>query len=53
MIVMMVIVGYRDECLQNSGIPIVSKPVREEKCKIFTDKQIKTKSFAQLLKKKF
>lgn len=36
-----VIARYRDECLQNSGIPTVSKPVRKEKCETFTDKQIK------------
>lgn len=46
-----VITCYGDGCLQNSGIPTVSKPVRKEKCELFTDKQIKIQSFTQLLKK--
>lgn len=46
-----VIARYRDECLQNSGIPTVSKPVRKEKCEPFTDKQIKIQSFCTAFKK--
>lgn len=47
---MVVITCYGDGCLQNSGIPTVSKPVRKEKYEPFIDKQIKVQSFAQLLK---
>lgn len=50
---MVVITCYGDGCLQNSGNLTLSKPVRKEKCELFTGKQIKSNLLHSFSKSNF